>query len=165
MQPAKIIHSCEPLQLARFSEASALIHSRLGTDCSLPMDYTSPAVLILGYFLDDTLAGVATAEIKSDGSGYLGNCVVAERFAGNGIGTELVRRRVEWLRNMGTPFVVAHAWASHLGVGAAKPLVRNGFWLSGVLPRHFSWCKACPACVPNECRCDAWEYRKVLRDA
>lgn len=165
MHAYKIIHSCEPLQPARYSEANALIHSRLGTDCSLPIELPSPSILALGYFLNDELVGVATAEVRRDGSGYLGNCVVAERYSGNGIGTQLVKRRVEWLRELGVPYIVADAWASRFGVNAAKPLVRNGFHLVGIKKGHFAWCKACPACVGlHHCVCDAWEYRLILRD-
>jgi len=166
MQPAKITHSVEQLQPARFAEATAILHECLGTDCNLPAEYPSPRIAIFGHFLDDTLAGVGTAEIKLDGGGLLANMAVLPKYQGNGIGTSLVAARVEWLRSLGVQYVVAEAWASNdRGVNAAKPLVRNGFWLTEVRPLHFGWCRDCPSCRPASCGCGAFIYRKVLRDA
>lgn len=80
------------------------------------------------------------------------------RYQKKGIGTELVKQRLDWLRSLGVRRVTSDAWASRHGVNAAKPLVRNGFQLVRINEKGFAWCKDCPACRPNACECDAWVY-------
>lgn len=141
-------------------EATKLLHSRLGTDCSIPPQ--NPGTLILVCEHEGKLIGVATALICEKYGSYLGSAVVSEEHSGEGIGTELVRRRLEWLDAQGVRAVHTWAWIGKKGANAEKTLLRNGFILVETLPGHFSYCKDCPDCRPGPYNCGAYHFVKRM---
>ena len=145
----------------KFAEADALVQSCLGRDVSIPAP--NPRNSVHAAFCDSAVIGVGVATIEYDGSGYLQALAVSPAHRNQGIATELIRRRVEWLRNLGVRRVSAHSWCSEaFGPQSARALVKNGFKLQAVLPLHYSTMSDCPACDSRGCRCDAWLYARDL---
>lgn len=150
--------------------ALAILHEALGTDVTLPpvtpqhftiicraKEYNDSATCT-----NDEIIGVASAVIHDSGDGQLLNSAVHREFRKQGIGTELVKQRLDWLRGLGVRRVTSDAWASRHSVNAAKSLVKNGFRLVKIEPLKFAFCKDCPACRPNGCDCGAWVYEALL---
>lgn len=154
---------------ALYAAANSITHTCLGRDVSIPIEMPHPQFSAHGAWINGELVGVGVAHVLNDGSGYLESLAVLPAHRNLGIATELVSRRCSWLASYGVPFIVAHSWCSwKFGPQSAKALVKNGFWLAGVRSRHYWECSDCPVCVASgegKCRCDAWEYRKVLLDA
>lgn len=147
----------------KYADANALIQSCLGRDVSIPESAPSPRISVHAAWVNSSLAGIGVASIEYDGSGYLQSLAVLPAHRNLGIATELVRRRVEWLRRFGVRRVSAHSWCSDaFGPQSARALVKNGFALQAVLPLHYSTMSDCPACDSFGCRCDAWLYARDL---
>lgn len=156
--------------------ALAILHEALGTDVTLPPNTPQHHTIICrqrdfdgtGWetvnvpCVRDEIIGVASAAILDNGDGQLLNSAVHRDFRKQGIGTELVARRLNWLRDLGVRHVTSDAWASRHGVNAARSLVKNGFRLVKIEPLKFSFCKDCPACRPGGCDCGAWVYEALL---
>ena len=146
---------------APIADATALVHLCLGRDVSVPPP--NPRTSVHAAWHDAAIVGIGVAEIEYDGSGYLQALAVSPAHRNQGIATELIRRRVEWLRNLGVRRVSAHSWCSEaFGPQSARALVKNGFQLQAVLPLHYSQMSDCPACDSRGCRCDAWLYARDL---
>lgn len=160
---------------AEWSEEEDLIDAAVGDN-----EYTYAVVAVA----DSQIVGVAVAgnyprdhfeeaiipyesihDVTASDNGYLNFSAVAPAYRGQGIHTEMVESRVEWLRDEApTDRVFALSWQRDHRPGSERTfraLDWHGLEYVDEYYRRFSDRIHCPDC-PGECRCDAIIFGRDL---
>ncbi|MBD64707.1 MAG: hypothetical protein CME62_05845 [Halobacteriovoraceae bacterium] len=89
---------------------------------------------------------------------YFQSLFVDHQFQGKGIGSELTKRSLEVLYQMGCMAVVCHSWVESPNNSSQKYLLKFGFEPVSV-HKNFWMFKdyKCPRCKPQVCQCSAEE--------
>ena len=108
---------------------------------------------------NDWFSGYCSAQIKQEGTlGILKTSVVDWHWRSQGVGTEMVRHRVEWLQEQGVSTIRSYGWFVEGVVPAQKMLMNNGFKPIDDIRNHWidEYSKAfpCSICGPV-CKCVA----------
>ena len=172
-----------------FPSCHALVNRTQGENI-FQLEYYSQCVsdpdqFLVLTLLDDDVVGVAGARrLAPEGSAFYApfgketvelfqkhrvgslNCAsVQEKWQGHGIGTELGRRRVAWLKEIGCDALVGISWESGLAHTSDRVFLRLGFksvarvadfYVGMSVQRGF----ICPVCGAPPCRCAATLFVK-----
>lgn len=92
--------------------------------------------------------------------GSMDSASVQEQWQGQGIGSELGRRRVAWLESVGCNAIVGISWESGLPHTSERVFLRLGFERFARVPDFYIAMSLergmiCPVCGPPPCHCAA----------
>ena len=115
--------------------------------------------------INDWFSGYCSAQIKQEGTlGILKTSVVDWHWRSQGVGSEMVKHRVEWLQEQGVSTIRSYAWFVDGRVPAQKMLMNNGFKPIDDIRNHWidDHNKSFPCAVCGSvCKCVAriFEYK------
>ena len=151
------------LHTADVDEVLAIADSQLGEKYITKADLSVGKVFVAEEDKLEKIVGFCIAYTDSnDGRSYVRTVAVNPAFSGRGIGTALVARAVEHLKNIGAKKILSPLWKHDDVINSDVIFRRNGFapkyeirdyWLEDSKKRGFS----CPICG-NECHCTCVMY-------
>ncbi|MBO7652751.1 MAG: GNAT family N-acetyltransferase [Bacteroidales bacterium] len=147
----------------------AIADSQLGEKYITEADLSEGKVFVaeedgLGKIVGFCIALVAT----KDGKSYVRTVAVAQEFSGQGIGTALVAKAVDYMEGLGAKSILSPLWKHDGVVNSDVIFRRNGFvpvreipdyWLKDSIEKGY----LCPVCG-KECHCTCVMYELYLAD-
>ncbi len=157
------------LRSADIDAVLAVADSQLGEKYITEADLSEGKVFVaeedgLGKIVGFCIALVAT----KDGKPYVRTVAVAQEFSGQGIGTALVAKAVDYMEGLGAKSIFSPLWKHDGIVNSDVVFRRNGFvpvreipdyWLKDSIEKGY----LCPVCG-KECHCTCVMYELYLAD-
>ena len=114
-------------------------------------------------------AGVHRAGLEGQSVGELRSSAVVPHARGRGVGLDLVRKRLDYLKAQGCTYAVCASWAPSRGGSSSQGILNAvGFEIVAVIPRY--WAEEqkieqylCSVCG-QDCECEAIIMKRTLYD-
>jgi len=148
----------------------AIADSLLGEKYIIEADLSAGKVFIAEHNDTEEVVGFCIAYVDSnDGKSYVRTVAVDPAFSGQGIGTALVARSVDYLKSLGAKKIMSPLWKHDGVVNSDVVFRRNGFlpvfeipdyWYADSIAKGYS----CPVCGKG-CRCKCVMYELNIRES
>ncbi len=109
-----------------------------------------------------------TTELAGQTAGSFATLAFVPQWRGRGLGQEISRERLAWLRERGCKVILGISWVSGLGHTSDRVFEKSGFRAVKRVDDFFvDWSLnkpdfVCPVCGAPPCRCSAIFYRRDL---
>ena len=155
------------LRSADIDAVLAIADSQLGEKYITETDLSEGKVFVAEEDELDKIVGFSIALVGAkDGKSYVRTVAVAQEFSGQGIGTALVAKAVDYLKGLGAKQIFSPLWKHDGVVNSDVIFRRNGFvpkheipdyWLNDSIDKGYS----CPVCG-SVCHCTCVMYELTI---
>ena len=154
------------LQPADIDEILAIADVQLGENYITIGDLSRCYTLVAEDDKSRKCVGFCLSYVEQDGKAYVRTVAVNPDFSGQGIGTALIAKSVEYLKGIGAKKIMSPLWKHDGIVNSDVIFRRNGFlpvreipdyWYADSLEKGYS----CPVCGKG-CRCTCVMYELAM---
>ena len=145
----------------------AIADARLGENYITGKDFVNAQVFVAEDVVNVAIAGFCIAFVDSaDAKSYVRTVAVSQEYSGQGIGTALVAKAVDYLEGLGAKNIFSPLWKHDGVVNSDVIFRRNGFlpvreipdyWLKDSIEKGYS----CPVCGKG-CHCTCVMYELTI---
>lgn len=154
------------LEQSDINEILAISDAQLGENYITIDDLTGYHTIVAEDDEQCSCVGFCLSYVSQDGTAYVRTVAVSPDYMGRGIGTALVAKSVEYLKDNDAKTILSPLWKHEGGVNSDVIFRRNGFvpkqeipdyWYADSLEKGYT----CPVCGKG-CHCSCVMYELML---